>query len=77
VIEEALAKVFAQPVRIHGAATDAGVHAARSAHFRRTVRDSSARAVLGINQLLPADIRITRAGESRRTSMRGSRRRRT
>ena len=63
VLEEALAKVFSQPVRIHGAGrTDAGVHAAaQRAHFDAPFDIPPRGLVLGVNQLLPADIRVTRA----------------
>lgn len=62
VLEEALAKIFAQPVRIHGAGrTDAGVHAAaQCAHFDAPFDIPPRGLVLGVNQLLPADIRVTR-----------------
>jgi tRNA pseudouridine38-40 synthase len=65
VIEEALARIFAQPVRIHGAGrTDAGVHAAaQHAHFDAPFDIPPRGLVLGVNQLLPADIRVTRAEE--------------
>jgi tRNA pseudouridine38-40 synthase len=63
VIEVALAKIFAQPVRIHGAGrTDAGVHAdAQRAHFDAPFDIPPRGLVLGLNQLLPADIRVLRA----------------
>ena len=63
VIEEALARMFAQPVRIHGAGrTDAGVHAAaQRAHFDAPFEIPARGLVLGVNQLLPPDIRVTRA----------------
>lgn len=63
VIEDALAKVFAAPIRIHGAGrTDAGVHAAaQRAHFDPPFDIPPRGLVLGVNQLLPADIRVTRA----------------
>ena len=63
VIEEALATIFTQPVRIHGAGrTDAGVHAAaQRAHFDAPFDIPPRGLVLGINQLLPPDIRVTRA----------------
>ena len=63
VLEEALAKMFAQPVRIHGAGrTDAGVHAAaQRAHFDAPFDIPPRGLVLGVNQLLPADVRVTRA----------------
>ncbi|MGZ5444969.1 MAG: tRNA pseudouridine(38-40) synthase TruA [Thermoanaerobaculia bacterium] len=63
VIEEALARIYAQPVRIHGAGrTDAGVHAAaQRAHFDAPFEIPPRGLVLGVNQLLPADIRVTTA----------------
>ena len=65
VLEEALAKIFAQPVRIHGAGrTDAGVHAAaQRAHFDAPFDIPPRGLVLGINQLLPPDIRVIKAEE--------------
>jgi len=63
VLEEALANIFARPVRIHGAGrTDAGVHAAaQRAHFDAPFDIPPRGLVLGVNQLLPVDIRVTRA----------------
>ena len=63
VIEEALAKIYARPVRVHGAGrTDAGVHAAaQRAHFDAPFVIPPRGLVLGTNQLLPADIRVTAA----------------
>ncbi|HET8774891.1 MAG TPA: tRNA pseudouridine(38-40) synthase TruA [Thermoanaerobaculia bacterium] len=63
VVEEALGQMFAQPVRIHGAGrTDAGVHAAaQRAHFDAPFEIPSRGLILGVNQLLPADIRVTHA----------------
>ncbi len=63
VIEEALATMFGQAVRIHGAGrTDAGVHAlAQRAHFDTPFEIPSRGLVLGLNRILPADIRITTA----------------
>ncbi|HEV7242424.1 MAG TPA: tRNA pseudouridine(38-40) synthase TruA [Thermoanaerobaculia bacterium] len=63
VVEEALAKIFAQDVRVHGAGrTDAGVHAeAQRAHFDAPFDIPPRGLVLGINQLLPSDIRVTHA----------------
>lgn len=63
VVEEALANLFQQPVRIHGSGrTDAGVHAeAQRAHFDAPFEIPARGLVLGLNQLLPADIRITQA----------------
>ena len=63
VVEDALAKIFLQEVRIHGAGrTDAGVHAAaQRAHFDAPFDIPPRGLILGINQLLPADVRVTRA----------------
>jgi tRNA pseudouridine38-40 synthase len=63
VIEDALAKMFAQAVRIHGAGrTDAGVHAAaQRAHFDAPFDIPPRGLILGLNQLLPADIRVMHA----------------
>jgi len=63
VIEAALAKIFSTPVRLHGAGrTDAGVHAhAQRAHADLPFDIPSRGLVLGMNQLLPPDIRITTA----------------
>jgi tRNA pseudouridine38-40 synthase len=65
VIEEALAKIFTRPVRIHGAGrTDAGVHAAaQRAHFDAPFDIPPRGLILGLNQLLPADVRVLRAEE--------------
>lgn len=63
VLEEALASLFKEPVRIHGAGrTDAGVHAiAQRAHFDAPFDIPPRGLVLGLNQLLPHDVRVTRA----------------
>jgi len=63
VIEEALAKMFTQEMRVHGAGrTDAGVHAAaQRAHFDAPFEIPPRGLILGINQLLPADIRVVQA----------------
>jgi len=63
VVEEALGKVFSAPVRIHGAGrTDAGVHAlAQRAHFDAPFEIPPRGLVLGLNQLLPQDVRVTSA----------------
>jgi tRNA pseudouridine38-40 synthase len=63
VIEEALATLFGTAVRLHGAGrTDAGVHAlAQRAHVDVPFEIPARGLVLGLNQLLPPDIRITRA----------------
>jgi tRNA pseudouridine38-40 synthase len=63
VIEEALQKIYGQFIRIHGAGrTDAGVHAyAQHAHADVPFDIPSRGLVLGLNQALPPDVRITRA----------------
>ncbi len=61
-MEEALGKIFGAPVRIHGAGrTDAGVHAlAQCAHFDAPFEIPPRGLCLGLNQLLPHDVRVTR-----------------
>lgn len=61
-VEEALGKIFGAPVRIHGAGrTDAGVHAlAQRAHFDAPFEIPPRGLCLGMNQLLPHDVRVTR-----------------
>ena len=63
VIEEALAKIFNQEIRVHGAGrTDAGVHAAAQRAHADVPFDIPPRGlVLGLNQLLPADVRVLQA----------------
>jgi tRNA pseudouridine38-40 synthase len=63
VMEEALARMFQQPIRVHGAGrTDAGVHAAgQRAHFDAPFAIPPRGLILGINQLLPHDVRVTAA----------------
>ena len=63
VIEEALAKVCGQEVRVHGAGrTDAGVHAAaQHAHADLPFEIPPRGLILGLNQLLPPDVRETHA----------------
>ncbi len=63
VFEEALAKLFAAPLRVHGAGrTDAGVHAlAQRAHADIPFAIPARGLILGLNQILPYDIRVTRA----------------
>jgi len=65
VVEKALATLFGSPVRIHGAGrTDAGVHAAaQRAHFDAPSTIPPRGLLLGINQLLPADIRVMHVEE--------------
>ncbi|HEX2120976.1 MAG TPA: tRNA pseudouridine(38-40) synthase TruA, partial [Thermoanaerobaculia bacterium] len=63
VVEDALSKLFQEPVRVHGAGrTDAGVHAlAQRAHADVPFEIPPRGLILGINQLLPPDVRVTRA----------------
>jgi tRNA pseudouridine38-40 synthase len=63
VLEETLARMFGQPIRVHGAGrTDAGVHAeAQRAHADLPFEIPSRGLVLGLNQLLPRDVRVTGA----------------
>ena len=63
VVEEALEKIFSEPVRIHGAGrTDAGVHAlAQRAHADLPFAIPPRGLVLGVNRLLPPDVRVTAA----------------
>ena len=65
VIEEALEKIFHRSLRAHGAGrTDAGVHAlAQRAHVDTPFYIPPRGLMLGINQLLPPDVRVTRAEE--------------
>jgi tRNA pseudouridine38-40 synthase len=62
-IEEALEKTFGEPLRLHGAGrTDAGVHAAaQRAHADVPFEIPSRGLVLGLNAMLPDDIRIAAA----------------
>jgi tRNA pseudouridine38-40 synthase len=61
VVEEALGRMFQQSVRIHGAGrTDAGVHAdGQRAHVDLPFEIPSRGLVLGLNQILPPDVRVT------------------
>lgn len=61
VLEEALARLVRAPVRIHGAGrTDSGVHAeAQRAHADILNRIEERGLMLGMNDLLPRDIRVT------------------
>jgi tRNA pseudouridine38-40 synthase len=61
VVEEALERMFHQSIRLHGAGrTDAGVHAeAQRAHADVPFEIPSRGFLLGINQLLPHDVRVT------------------
>lgn len=65
VVEEALEKIFHEPLRVHGAGrTDAGVHAlAQRAHVDVPFAIPPRGLILGINQLLPSDVRVTRVEE--------------
>ncbi|MGH9459257.1 MAG: tRNA pseudouridine(38-40) synthase TruA [Thermoanaerobaculia bacterium] len=65
VVEEALASLCKQPVAVAGAGrTDAGVHAERqSAHFDLPLDIPIRGVVLGLNDLLPRDVRVVAAGE--------------
>jgi tRNA pseudouridine38-40 synthase len=60
VVEEALATLFGEPVRVHGAGrTDAGVHAAaQCAHADVPFEIPSRGLILGLNQILPPDVRL-------------------
>ncbi|HKR65632.1 MAG TPA: tRNA pseudouridine(38-40) synthase TruA [Thermoanaerobaculia bacterium] len=63
VVEEAMASMFGEPVRLHSAGrTDAGVHAeAQRAHVDVPFEIPSRGLILGLNQLLPPDVRIVDA----------------
>jgi len=63
VFEAALAKLFGAPVRVEGAGrTDAGVHArAQRAHADVPFEIPTRGLILGINDLLPHDVRVTAA----------------
>lgn len=65
VLEEALGTMFGQAVRVHGAGrTDAGVHAAaQRAHVDLPFEIPSRGLLLGLNQILPPDVRVTRIEE--------------
>jgi len=60
VVEEALEKMFQTPLRVHGAGrTDSGVHAlAQRAHVDLPFEIPPRGLLLGINQLLPSDVRV-------------------
>jgi tRNA pseudouridine38-40 synthase len=62
VVEKAFEKLFHEPVRVHGAGrTDSGVHAlAQRAHADLPFEIPPRGLLLGINQLLPADVRVMR-----------------
>jgi len=61
VVEEALAKMFAGSIHVEGAGrTDSGVHArAQRAHADLPIDIGDRGLMLGVNDLLPHDIRIT------------------
>jgi tRNA pseudouridine38-40 synthase len=61
VIEAALTKMYAAPIKIEGAGrTDAGVHAAAQMAHADVPFEIAARGMIrGLNDLLPADIRVT------------------
>jgi tRNA pseudouridine38-40 synthase len=61
IVEEALATMFQQSIRLHSAGrTDAGVHAeGQRAHADLPFEIPSRGLILGVNQLLPPDIRVT------------------
>ena len=61
VVEEALSKMFGAPIHVEGAGrTDSGVHArAQRAHADVPFEIGDRGTILGINDLLPHDIRIT------------------
>jgi tRNA pseudouridine38-40 synthase len=63
VVERALEEMFKEAVRIHGAGrTDAGVHAAaQRAHADLPFEIPPRGLVLGLNQILPWDVRVLRA----------------
>ena len=63
VLEEALGRMFQQSIRLHGAGrTDAGVHAeGQRAHADLPFEIAPRGLILGVNQLLPHDIRVTAA----------------
>src|SRR5947207_3230124 len=61
VVEEVMSRVFGAPIRIEGAGrTDSGVHArAQRAHADVPFAIDDRGLILGINNLLPHDIRVT------------------
>ncbi|HET8797036.1 MAG TPA: tRNA pseudouridine(38-40) synthase TruA [Thermoanaerobaculia bacterium] len=65
VLEEVLAKIYGEAIRAHGAGrTDAGVHAiAQRAHYDAPFAIPPRGLVLGLNQQLPHDVRVTAAEE--------------
>jgi len=65
VVEEALSRLFGAPLRIEGAGrTDSGVHARAQRAHADVPREIPTRGlILGLNDLLPHDIRVTAADE--------------
>lgn len=63
VVEKALATLFGEPVRVHSAGrTDAGVHAAaQRAHADVPFEIPPRGLLLGLNQILPPDVRVVAA----------------
>ncbi|HEX7809292.1 MAG TPA: tRNA pseudouridine(38-40) synthase TruA [Thermoanaerobaculia bacterium] len=63
VLEDALLRLYGSAIRVHGAGrTDAGVHAAaQRAHFDAPFAIPSRGLVLGMNQILPPDVRVVHA----------------
>jgi len=63
VVEAALAKLFGAPIRVEGAGrTDAGVHArAQRAHADVPFEIPTRGLILGLNDLLPHDVRVVEA----------------
>ena len=61
VVEEALSKMFGAPIHVEGAGrTDSGVHArAQRAHADLPFEIGDRGLILGLNDLLPHDIRVT------------------
>lgn len=64
-LERAMAEMFGQPLRLHGAGrTDAGVHAAAQRAHADVPFDIPPRGlVLGLNRVLPEDVRVLGAEE--------------
>ena len=66
VLEEALARLTGEPVRVVGASrTDAGVHAlGQVAHFDTACRVPPDKYAFALNTLLPADVRVVKSREA-------------
>lgn len=64
-VETALEQMYRTPIRVHGAGrTDAGVHAlAQRAHYDAPFQIPPRGVLLGLNQLLPTDVRVTTVTE--------------